>query len=74
MTCRALCQVWELQTEEGILGKYVSLHYHGSLFFLNCVAHIKTLENTDLGEVPSNVTSGSLTFQGLLGSAARPLP
>ena len=41
--------------------------YWDSFFFLkqimNCVAYSKTLENTDLGKVPSNIISASLTFQ-----------
>lgn len=38
---------------------------------INYVAQSKTLKNTDLKKVP--LTSGSLVFQGLLGSAARPV-
>lgn len=53
------------------------LSYRGSFFFLkqvmNHVAHSKTLKDTNLGKAPSNLTSGSLVFQGLLGDAARPV-
>lgn len=51
--------------------------YHGSFFILkqvlNCVAHNKTLKNSDLGKAPSNLNLGFLVFQGLLSSAARPV-
>lgn len=40
---------------------------------INCVVWNKTVENTDPGKVASHVTSGSSTFQGLLGSAIRPV-